>query len=172
MQNVVVQRVLGAARFDRESFLWMLWNDRATGDGAILVVGTDILLAIGLVGLSPLNLSFGTFEFLIRWVISGLFFWLLYAGIAYGIGRYVLEGSGQFSGVLRIVGFAYPTRLLILAFAQFVALLWAVLLGSIWFFAVVAHGTKEALELPIEKAVIAAVGGFAGYLIISTIFNF
>ena len=167
MTAVIVQRVLGAARFDRESFLWMLWNDRAGGDAALLVIGTDIAIGLGLIG-AP---NFGLAGFVVG-IIRGLIFWLLYSGIAWALGKFLLEGSGQYGGVLRIAGFAYPTRILIVAAAYFMSLEAAFLVGSVWFFAVVAHGLKEALELSLEKGAIAALGGFLGYLIVIAILPF
>ncbi len=161
--NVVAYRVLGAARFDRESYLWMLWNDRAGGDAALLVLGTDLLVGLAIVGLDPLGI--------LRVMVGGLFFWLIYSGIAYAAGKFLFEGSGQYMGVLRIAGFAYPTRLLIIALTV-LTVPWPLnfLLGSAWMVAIVANGMKEALELPMEKSVLAATAGLLGYLIVIAIF--
>ncbi len=156
-----MQRVIGAARFDRESYLWMLWNDRAGGDAAILVLITQGLLTLGLVGLDP-----GVF---LQLFIGGLFFWLIYAGIAYAVSKYFLDGSGQFGGVMRIAGFAFPTTILVLAFRFFMDVRLAYLASLIWFVAIVAHGLKEAMELPMEKAWIAAGSGVLGFLVVSSV---
>ena len=161
MQNVVVQRVIGAARFDRESYLWMLWNDRAGGDAVILVLGTQAVLALGLVGLN--------LDALLRFFVAGLFFWLIYAGIAYFAARHFLDGSGNFGSVMRIAGFAFPTTVLTIAFAFFVDPRLAFLLGLVWFVAIVAHGMKEAMDLAMDKAWLAAGAGVVGYLIIAPV---
>ncbi len=162
MQNVVVQRVLGAARFDRESYLWMLWNDRAGGDAAILVLITQALLTLGLVGLDV-----GLF---LRLFISGLFFWLIYAGLTYAVAKFIFEGGGQFGGVMRIAGFAFPTTILVLAFRFiFDDARLAYLASLVWFVAIVAHGLKEAMDLPMEKSWMSAGAGVLGFLVVSSV---
>ena len=162
MQNVVVQRVIGAARFDRESFLWMLWNDRAGGDAAILVLITQAVLTLGLVGLD--------FGLALQLFISGLFFWLIYAGLTYAAARYFFDGSGQFGGVMRIAGFAFPTTILVLAFRFLVGdARLAYLLSLVWFVAIVAHGLKEAMDLPMDKAWMSAGAGVLGFLVVSAV---
>ncbi len=161
--NVVAYRVLGAARFDRESYLWMMWNDRAGGDAVLLVLLTDLLVGLAVAGLDPLGI--------LRVIVGGLFFWLIYSGIVYAAGKFLFEGSGQFQNVFRIAGFAYPTRLLIIALTV-LSVPWPLnfLLGSAWMVAIVAHGIKEALELPFDKSVLAAFSGLLGYLVVLAIF--
>ena len=162
MQNLVVQRVLGAARFDRESFLWMLWNDRAGGDAAILVLITQAALTLGLVGLD--------FGLALQLFISGLFFWLIYSGLTYAAAKYLFDGSGQFGGVMRIAGFAFPTTILVLAFRFLVGdARVAYLLSLVWFVAIVAHGLKEAMDLPMDKGWMSAGAGVLGFLVVSSV---
>ncbi len=165
MQNVIAQRVIGAARFDRESYLWMLWNERASGDAALLVLGTDLLVGIGLVGLDLTGL--------LSWILAGLIFWLVYSGIAWAAARHLFGGSGQFIGVMRIVGFGYPTRLLILAVVVLMGpSIIAVVLGTLWLVAIVANGLKEAMEVTLEQGIMAAGLGVLGYLVVVAIFSF
>ncbi len=165
MQNVIAQRVIGAARFDRESYLWMLWNERASGDAALLVLGTDLLVGIGLVGLDLTGL--------LSWILAGLIFWLVYSGIAWAAARHLFGGSGQYIGVMRIVGFGYPTRLLILAFVVLMEpSIIAVVLGTLWLVAIVANGLKEAMEVTLEQGIMAAALGVLGYLVVIAIFSF
>ena len=42
----VFKRLLQAIRLEREAFVWMDFNDRASGDGLILVAGTTLLFAL------------------------------------------------------------------------------------------------------------------------------
>jgi len=44
--GAVLQRFIETIRFDREAFVWMEFNDRATGDALILVVITQVLMLI------------------------------------------------------------------------------------------------------------------------------
>ena len=162
MTGTIINKIVGGARFDREAYLWMLWNDRAGGDAVIIVLVTQALLTLGLVGFNVTNL--------LRLFISGLFFWLIYAGIAWAAGKFLFEGSGNFGGVLRISGFAFPTLLLVLAFDFILGdARLAYLASLIWFVAIVAHGMKEALELPIEKGALSAMAGVLGYLVVNSV---
>ncbi len=165
MQNVIAQRVIGAARFDRESYLWMLWTERASGDAALLVLGTDLLVGIGLVGIGDV---FG----LLSWILAGLIFWLVFSGIAWAASRHMFGGSGQFVGVMRIVGFGYPTRLLILAFVVLgTPGIMAVVLGTLWLVAIVGNGLKEAMEVSLEHGLVSAGLGLLGYLVVLALFG-
>lgn len=160
---VVVSKIVGAARLDRESFLWMLWNDRAGGDAALIVIVTELVFSLALVGLSLTAFLY--------FLVTGLIFWLVYSGFAWAAAKYLFDGDGRFPGVFRIVGFAYPARLLVLPLL-FVMDFWiAMVLGSIWFLAIVAHGIKEAMELPLQPAALSAGAGLAGFLLFSAIFG-
>ncbi len=161
MTGVIVKKIVGVARFDRESYLWVLWNDRAGGDAVIIVLITQAALTLGLVGLN--------FRLFLQLFISGLFFWLIYSGLAYAAGKFLFEGSGNFGGVLRIAGFAFPTTILVLAFQVFVSPTWAYLASLGWFVAIVAYGMKEAMDLPIQRGWPAAGLGVLGFLVVSAV---
>jgi uncharacterized MAPEG superfamily protein len=71
---------------------------------------------------------------------------------------------------LRIVGFAFPTLLLTIATTQiFGAGLIGTLVGSLWFLVVVAYGTHYISDLPLDRSIMAAVLGWAGWIVVSTI---
>ena len=77
----------------------MDFNDRATGDAAILVAITQVLLAFAggtsILGLlNPITL--------IQIMLAGLIFWLLYSGVTYAVSRFLLDGQGTFAPVLRL----------------------------------------------------------------------
>lgn len=158
-----MRRIVEAARFDREAFLWMIWNDRAVGDAALIVIAVEAAFSIALAGLNLLVF----FAFL----ISGLIFWLVFSGFTYGAAKYLFQGHGRYQHVMSIVGFAYPARLVILALLYFTGYPVALLIGSVWFLAIVAHGTKEAMELPFQQSALAAAAGFVGFLVFSAIFG-
>ena len=160
---VVVGKIVGAARFDREAFLWMLWNDRAGGDAALIVIATELAFSLALAGLDIIAFLF--------FLVSGLIFWLVYSGFAWAAAKYLFDGDGRFQGVFRIVGFAYPARLVILPLLFILNFWLAMLVGSIWFLAIVAYGIKEAMELPLQQAALSAGAGLLGFLIFSAIFG-
>lgn len=165
--GLVFSRLLQAVRLQRDAFVWMDFNDRATGDAALLVAITQILLVLG-TGTSILDLLNPIT--LISVLISGLFFWVIYSGAIYLISRYLLDGHGTYAIYLRITGFAYPTLLLII-FADIVSnsFLLILLLGAAWFVIIVANGLTYTVDLPLQKAFLAAIGGYVAITIIQSI---
>lgn len=145
----------------------MDFNDRATGDAAILVAITQILLAIA-TGVSLLGLLNPVT--LIRIMIAGLIFWLIYSGATYAIVRFIFEGSGTYPFYLRVSGFAYPT-LLMTIFGNFLFDNFALILlvGAALFIVVVATGVSYVADIDRAKAYGAAIGGYAAVVVIQTI---
>jgi hypothetical protein len=150
----------------------MDFNDRATGDAAILVAGTQILIMLGTSGLSAFRVLFDPVG-LISALISALFFWLMYTGATYAIVRYLFDGEGSFPTMLRITGFAYPTLLVLIATDLLLpsSFSLALLVGGAWFVVVVANGVLYVADLPISKAFLSAVGGFVLVIIIQSILS-
>ncbi len=161
--GVVFHRLLQTIKLERDAFVWMDFNDRATGDAAILVVATQVLLSLG-VGLSLLNLLNPVT--LIQVLISGAFFWILYSAAVYAIVRYIFDGHGSFPVYLRVAGFAYPT-LLLLVFSNYVSdnFIVILLLGAPWFVVIVARGVTYIADLQVPKAFMAAIGGYVAVTI-------
>lgn len=153
------KRLLQAIRFERDAFVWMDFNDRATGDALIFVVATTIglLMASGnsLFGLvrstTGINALFSTF-------LDAVIFWLLFAGIVLFVVRMLFQAPAKYPLLLRTVGFAYPT-LLVRIFTSRLGLptLVEFLLGAAWFLAIVTIGVRYESELSRERAA-AAVG--------------
>ena len=164
----VLERLIGAIRFDREAFVWMEFNDRATGDALILVVITQVLFLIA--GGTPLLGFVSGFTGTISALVSTAIFWLVYSAIVFAVAKYLFRGDGIYAYYLRLAGFAFPT-LVILIFTGIVIdnNTIASVLGSLWFLAVVAYGTHYIADLPLSRAAVASVGGFVGWIIIQAI---
>lgn len=167
--GVVFSRLLQTVKLRRDAFVWMDFNDRATGDAAILVVITQVLMTLGF-GTSLLRLL-NPFM-LVQILLGALFFWVLYSGAVYLVGRYLLDASGQYAIYLRITGFAYPTLLLTVFFVLIIpnALL-AIILGGAWFIVVVANGLTYTVDISLQKAVLAALGGYVVIVVFQAIFG-
>lgn len=166
----VLHRLLQAIRFDREAYVWMDFNDRATGDALILVAVTQLLLIIGQ-GTSIFGLVSGL-PSVISALISAAIFWLIYSGLVYAAAKYLFQGYGAYATFLRIVGFAYPTLLLLLFTERiFTSPLLSFLLGSVWFVAIVAYGVHYISDLALGKAAGSAVLGMVGWVIVSAILS-
>jgi hypothetical protein len=167
--GVVLNRLLQAVKLERDAFVWMDFNDRATGDAAMLVAGTQLLITVGL-GLSlvqlinPLTLA--------NVLLGGLFFWVVYSGATYAVSRFLFDGHGTYAIYLRITGFAYPT-LLVLVFVNFFVSnpLLALVASGAWFVLVVANGLTYVADLPIMKAAGSAIGGYVAVIVVQTIFG-
>ncbi|MGD2051235.1 MAG: hypothetical protein PVI35_02055 [Acidimicrobiia bacterium] len=165
----VISRFLQAARLQRDPFIWMDFNDRATGDALLLVVVTRFLWFLGAIGFGRFSdlVNFRVWDTLVRWIISGLFFWLLFAAITWAVIRFLLEAGGDFATLLRITGFAYPTLLVALFFDTIVGSSdLAFVLGAGWMLAIVARGVQYVSDLAFGRAVVAAVAGLAGSIVV------
>ncbi len=166
--GVVLNRLLQTIRFDRDAFVWMDFNDRATGDALIIVAITQVLFLFA-GGTSLFGLVTGLFSVLSA-LLSSVMFWLIYSGLVYAVAVYLFRGDGHYPVYLRITGFAFPTLLLTIATTQiFGGGLIGTLVGSLWFLLVVAYGTHYISDLPLDRSIVAAVLGWAGWIVVSTI---
>ncbi|MEA2024477.1 MAG: hypothetical protein U9N79_09340 [Actinomycetota bacterium] len=166
--GVVLNRLLQAIRFDRDAFVWMDFNDRATGDALIIVAITQVLFLFA-GGTSLFGLVTGLFSVLSA-LLATVMFWLIYSGLVYAIAVYLFRGNGHYPVYLRIAGFAFPTLLLTIATTRiFGAGLIGTLVGSLWFLLVVAYGTHYVSDLPLDRSIVAAILGWAGWIVVSTI---
>jgi hypothetical protein len=166
--GVVLNRLVQAIRFDRDAFVWMDFNDRATGDALILVAITEVLFLFA-GGTSLFGLVTGLVSVLAA-LLSTVMFWLIYSGLVYAIAVYLFRGDGHYPVYLRIAGFAFPTLLLMIATTRMLGGgLIGTLAGSVWFLLVVAYGTHYVSDLPLDRSVVAAVLGWAGWIVVSTI---
>ncbi|HZJ47561.1 MAG TPA: hypothetical protein VFD97_00830 [Acidimicrobiia bacterium] len=166
--GVVLNRLIQAIRFDRDAFVWMDFNDRATGDALILVAITEVLFLFA-GGTSLFGLVTGLVSVLAA-LLSTVMFWLIYSGLVYAIAVYLFRGDGHYPVYLRIAGFAFPTLLLMIATTRMLGGgLIGTLAGSVWFLLVVAYGTHFVSDLPFDRSVVTAVLGWAGWIVVSTI---
>ena len=166
--GVVLNRLVQTIRFDRDAFVWMEFNDRATGDALIIVAVTEVLFLIA--GGTPLFGLVTSFTAVMSSLLSAVIFWLIYSGLVYAIVAFLFRGEGRYPIYLRMAGFAFPTLLLTIATTQiFGNDLIATLVGSLWFILVVAYGTHYVSDLPLDRSIVAAVLGWAGWIVVSTI---
>ena len=168
-----MRRLLQAVRLERDAFVWMDFNDRATGDALIFVLVTRILVLLAS-GWSILGLttSLSGIDVLVQAMINVAVFWLVYSGLVYATARFIFQAGGSFPTTLRIAGLAYPTFLVQIATAQLIGnntLAFAI--GSLWFVAIVTAEVRYEADLSTEKAAAAAVAGVIGWIILSSILN-
>ena len=166
-----LKRMLASWRFDREAFVWMDFNDRATGDALIFVVVTRFAILLGL-GWSFLGgvTSLGGLEILFFSLLNAVIFWLAFSGLSWAIAKFFFQGSGNFATTLRVVGYAYPTLLVIL-FTRLVfgnAFL-AIITGALWFLAITAHGVRYESGLNLQLSAASVGLAFVAWVIIAQI---
>lgn len=154
----MLRQILGAMRFRRDAYLRAVLSANAVADGLIVVTLSWVVLGVAVAGSADLLLY-------ARWIVNGLFSWIVLSGAIYLLGRYVLEGYGSFPGVMAVTALAHPALVLILltrfAFTGFLA----ILAGTGWFFAVLVFGAVVALELKPERALLAAGAGYLLWLL-------
>ncbi len=167
-----LRRLLQAVRLEREAFVWMGFNDRATGDAVIFIAVTQVLLLLGAgSSLFGLVLSFSGLSGLLRALIDVLVFWLVYSGVVFAVARFLFQGGGGYATIMRIVGFAYPTMLLQIASARLIGGVLGFVVGSAWFLAVVATGVRHEADLSLGLAAASAGAGIVGWIILSSILS-
>jgi hypothetical protein len=172
--GVVFHRLLQTLKLERDAFVWMDFNDRATGDAVILVAITQVLIALGTGTSLPSLFNPVT---LVTIMISAAFFWLLYTAATWLIVTYLLDGHGMFPLFLRITGFAFPSLLLIIFSKILVdglttgptSFTLVLVLGAAWFVVIVARGITYAADIPTSKAFLGAIGGYVAVTIVQAI---
>ena len=172
--GAIFQRFLQTLRLEREAYVWMDFNDRATGDALVLVAITGLLKFMGFFGGLRSLFNVGAWDLLISFALAALIQWLLYSAIAWALVRFLIQGSGDYATYLRFTGFAYPTTLLVLAFA--IAMNsrgWVPFaLGFVWFIFIIGRGIEYESDLPRDRALLVAVGALGGLLVVDAIFKF
>ena len=169
----VTRRLLQTIRLEREAYVWMGFNDRATGDALVLVAITQVLMFAGFAGGLRSVFNVGLWQLLISFVLGGLIQWLLYSAIAWAIVRYIVQAGGEYATYLRFTGFAFPTTLVSLAVAIVIndTGLLTFVAGFAWFLAIIARGVEYESDLPRSRAWAVAIGAFGGLLVVNAIFN-
>lgn len=159
----MIRQVIRASTFNRDAYLRAVLSPNATGDAVIIVAAVYLVLAVSILPLDGLDLIG-----YLRFVINGAFSWLILSGAIYLVGKFALEGEGSFQGVLAMAALAHPVLLLVLA-ARALGLpaLLALMAGTAWFLAILVAGTRVALSLVLERAVLAVAGGYVLWLLLS-----
>ena len=155
-----------AARLQRDPYLRMTLSNDGVADGAMIVGGVHLALAVPALvrGLDLITV--------VRFVLSGMFGWLILSGLVYLIGRHMLEGYGSYQGMMAASSLAYGPLLLAIPIALFIDVGFASLIPSVWLLACIWMAAQQALELDRQNAALAAIGGYAAWVILQTILAF
>jgi len=185
----MIRQVIRGALFQRDAYLRAVIGTNGTGDAVIIVVAVSIILSLTISASAVVEL-FGH----VRFVLNSGFAWLILSGIIYLIARHALHGDGSFQGVLAMSALAQPVLLLLVAAqatAHFPLSLVAsptlllfethrldflggvvVILATVWFLGILAAGTRVAMSLPLDKAILAVGGAYTAWWVVGSLLNF
>lgn len=161
-QNSIVNRMIGAAMLNVNTYEEVEADTTATGQAAVVVGLVALCNGIG-------HIVQGGVTGLVMGIISAFIGWLLWAFITYFVGTKLFGGTATWGELLRTVGFAQsPGVLNILAIIPVLGWL-VVFVVAIWqlFTGVVA--IRQALDISTGKAVVVALISVVAVMILTGI---
>ena len=160
----IVDRMLGAARFDIATYEEVEADVGATGQAAIVVLLAAVASAIGAAnaGASGIVLA----------MLGALLSWAALAGVTYLIGDKLFGGTATWGEVLRTLGFAQaPRLLLVLGIVPLLGSIVAVVV-AFWLLATAIVAIRQALDIPTGKAIVTAVLGWIALVVVASLLGF
>jgi len=167
----MIERVLRIIKLDFGVFKEIERDPDATVQAGMIVAVVSVLSGIGsAIAASMAQGGVGrpimTF---ISEVIGGLVGWLAWSFISYFVGKTLFNSKGTSEELLRVVGYANAPRLLgVLGFIPCLGWI-AALAGAILALVASVMAIAEGLDLPTGQAVIVAVVGWIGLVIVMSI---
>ena len=153
----IVGRMIRAARLDADVYEEVEHDREATGQAAIVVVGTSLAWGIGL------GVSGGDFVTLLWVTAFGLVGWVVYAWITYFVGTRIFAGpetDADWGELARTLGFAVaPRALLIFGVVSPLAVALAAIVG-IWVLVTTVVALRAALDFSTGRAIGTAIVGW------------
>jgi hypothetical protein len=157
----IVDRMIRASRLDEHLYEEVEHDPDATGQAAIVVVGTSIAAGIGGAGAG------------IVWIpvvaVISLLAWALYAWLTYFIGTRMLAGpdtSASWSELARTLGYANsPRALMIVAFVPVLGVIVGIVV-SIWVLIATIIAIRAALDFSTGRAIGTAIIGWLAQAIV------
>ena len=137
-------------------------DPNATAEAAIIVAVTSVLSALG-----PAIRSRTFFRVFVGGLASGLIGWVVWAAVAYLVGKTLFESRGTFDKMMRVLGYANAPRFLgILAVIPCVGWLGA-LAGAIMALVAGVMAISEGLDLETGQAIVVAVVGWIALAVVT-----
>ena len=163
-----IGRMIGAARFERETYRRIAADDTAMVQAAGVVVlgalagGISAALSVGISG----GEAGGFVTGLVISTLLVLLGWVTWSGVAWFVGTRVMHSQATFGEVARGLGFAQsPSMLRIFGFVP--GLGGPVqLLASVWGLATGFYAIRETLGLETRDTIVTVIVGFIAYTII------
>ena len=153
----IVDRMIGAAFLDVNTYEEVEADAQATGQAAAVVALTAVAAAIGQLSLGPVAMVSQAVASLVRWIV--------WAGITYVVGDKVFGGTATWGELLRTLGFAQAPG--VLAVAGFVPIVGGLVYLAIvpWMLVTGVIAIRQALDFGTGKALLTALIGLIPYMI-------
>ena len=159
--GAILDRMKGAALLHVDTYEAVEADSTATGQAAVVVLIVALASGIGSLGQGGPGFVVGLF--------GALLGWLIWAGVTYLIGDKLLGGTATWGELLRTLGFAQsPGVLYVLgvipvlgSLVRFGVAIWILVAGII--------AIRQALDFGTGKAILTAVLGWLGLLVLSVI---
>lgn len=163
MASSFVERMIGAAKLDVNTYEEVEADTSALGQAMAVVVMASIAAGIG-------SLRDGGFMGLVMTTVAALVGWFIWAGLTYIIGTKMLpepQTQADMGEMLRTIGFASsPGLLRVLGILPFVGAIVS-LITSIWMLVAFVIAVRQALDYKSTgRAVAVCLIGFVVYLAI------
>jgi hypothetical protein len=153
----MIERMLGAARLDVETYEEVEHDTTATSQAALVVAIVALAAAIG----GARSGSGG----LIAGLIGAFVGWLIWSGLTYLIGTALFKGEATWGELLRTLGFAQsPGVLSVLGIIPFLG---GLVRLAVWIWLLVAGiiAIRQALDVDTGKAILTALIGWGVYVV-------
>ena len=156
-QGDMVQRMLGAATLNVDTFEEVEADESATMQAATVVAMVAVASAIGGAGSENTSLLFAP--------VAQILGWLIWAGVTYLIGSKIFGGTASWGELLRTLGFAQsPGLLYLLAIIPLVG--WVIrLVVPFWILWAGVIAVRQALDFSTGKAVLTVLIGWVAMII-------
>ena len=156
-QGDLVQRMLGAATLNIDTFEEVEADETATTQAAVVVGMVAVASTIGAAGEGGTSLLLAP--------VAQIIAWLIWAGVTYLIGTKVFKGTATWGELLRTLGFAQAPGILYL-FAVFPVLGGSIRFAvGIWMLVAGVIAVRQALDFTTGKAVLTVIIGWFAMII-------
>ncbi len=163
-ESSLVDRMIRAAMLDEQLYEEVEHDQSATRQAMLVVV-----LGAAAAGIGAL---YGGLIALVVGVITALVGWAVYAFVAYWVGTHIFHGphsSATWCELLRTLGFANSTRLLLVLLIIPVVGLFIALAVFIWTLITTVIAIRQALDFTTGRAIATAVVSWLALLLVALV---
>jgi hypothetical protein len=170
------ERILRVFKLDRRVFREIENDPSATSQAAVVVALVALSAVIGTLLLLPFQLVFpflrpddrgigGILLSVVLAIITAFVNWFIWSAATYVVGTQLFKGRGSFTGMLRVLGFAYAPRMLgiIPCIGELIGAIWSLVAG---YFAI-----REGHDLDDGRTIVTILIGWVLTLIIRAFFG-